>query len=112
MVYVTCIAWKVETIDHVLRSCPKAMQVWQQLIHYEIWQDFMSCKSSALSGHTIVDSIKSLLQLDWKISPQHISRSQNRVADALIVTAQGKPVGEWIYDAPPAYVKDMLQHEC
>ncbi|KAK8669031.1 hypothetical protein V6N13_106472 [Hibiscus sabdariffa] len=32
---------------------------------------------------------------------------QNRAANTLAVAARGKLIGEWIYNAPPAYVTDI-----
>ncbi|KAK8505766.1 hypothetical protein V6N12_024749 [Hibiscus sabdariffa] len=44
-------------------------------------------KSSALSGNTIVESTKSLLQLNWEVRLQRIGNVQNRVAYALAVAS-------------------------
>ncbi|KAL4352343.1 hypothetical protein GQ457_06G007100 [Hibiscus cannabinus] len=67
--------------------------------------------SIALSGHSIVASIKELLAFDWEVLVRHIYREQNKVVDWLASMTKSSPIGATHLVDPPEGIHPLLQYD-
>ncbi|CAN1746203.1 Putative ribonuclease H protein At1g65750 [Linum perenne] len=86
-----------ESIDHVLRECPIAVQVWQRLglgaqINLFISMDFNRWWKENIT-------FEDLSRRDWEVTINHIFRESNFLADSLAAKGHSVPLGTHAVEA-------------
>ncbi|KAK8521835.1 hypothetical protein V6N12_066417 [Hibiscus sabdariffa] len=69
--------------------------------------EILNGTSAALPGNSLVDDLRELLARDWNVVFWHISREQNKVADALAALGCNGPIGVALYEHPPASINKI-----
>ncbi|KAL4281030.1 hypothetical protein GQ457_03G026830 [Hibiscus cannabinus] len=70
--------------------------------------EILNSTSAALLENSLVNDLREFLARDWNVVFWHISREQNKVADALAALGRNGPIGVALYEHPPASINRIL----
>ena len=71
--------------------------------------DILQGKSNSPCLHlSLIQEVRRLILQQWTVKITHVWREANRCADALANVGFSCPVGLYVWDCPPNYVKDIL----
>ncbi|KAK8708126.1 hypothetical protein V6N13_059171 [Hibiscus sabdariffa] len=97
---------EAKTIEHVLRDCPKACQVWESVVQ--------PVKISTFFSPPFPDWLLQCVSSGGSIDGSDecwATRFQNVVADKLATLSRDRDLGEIVWVNPPGEVLDALHHD-